>query len=328
MKGLPRVDILALNWNGCDDTLRGLRSLRDQSYGNFRIVVIDNGSIDGSPERLRAEAGISLIELPANLGYTGGNNYGMRHAFADGADYVWLFNNDATAEPDTLAMLVAAAEADSRIGLASPVIRPEDDPRGIQYSAGLFDLSVPTYLPGYSLEQGETWQAEHPDRIVLSGAAMLVSRSLYERIGDLDDRLFAYWEDVEYSIRSASNGFRNVMVSHASVLHASKTGIAAPEKVKPHYYYFMARNEILMWRRLCRGALLLKAVIWVLQKQLRQLELMPGYAAGVEAVLSGLWDGCRGIGGAYGPRRRMPQPFRYLLHRHPRACQPVLGLGR
>jgi GT2 family glycosyltransferase len=314
----PLVYIVILNWNGHEDTLRCVASLDQQDYPNFRILVIDNGSTDRSVEVLRGlGTRVLLAELPANLGYTGGNNRGMRQAFDLGADYVWLFNNDAVAEPDTLSSLIAVCEADPRIGLASPLVREADDHDAIQFGCGLFDLTTPAYTPTYDLEQARQWQTEYPDRIALVGTAMLVRRVVYEKIGVLDDRIFAYWEDIDYSIRSALAGFLNVMVFATSIFHPSKSTIDSPAEVRPHYYYFMTRNEILMWRTFCPRLLVLKAAVWVFRRQLRQIQRMPGNAAGLDAVLAGLWDGCWGIGGGYDPKRHMPWPLRQTLGKYP-----------
>jgi GT2 family glycosyltransferase len=260
---------------------------------------------------------VSLIEIPENLGYTGGNNHAMREAFNRGADYVWLFNNDAVAEPDTLSRLIEACEANPRIGLASPLVREEEDHESVQFACGLFDLTTPTYTPSYALEEGRDWQAKYPDRIALVGTAMLVRRTVFETIGVLDDRIFAYWEDIDYSIRSALAGFLNVMVFETSIFHPSKSTITSPNDVRPHYYYFMTRNEILMWRTFCSRLQVLKGALWVLRRQLQQIQRMPNNAAGLDAVLAGFWDGCWGIGGRYNPGRRMPFPLRQLLGRYP-----------
>src|SRR5271165_5426418 len=109
----PMVYIIVLNWNGYRDTLRCLVALEQQHYPNYRIMILDNGSTDDSVAML-GDLGdrVCLIKNPDNLGYTGGNNRAMREAFGRGADYVWLFNNDAVAEPDTLAAMIAACEAD------------------------------------------------------------------------------------------------------------------------------------------------------------------------------------------------------------------------
>jgi GT2 family glycosyltransferase len=313
----PSVYIIILNWNGHQDTLNCLASLEQQRFTNYRILIVDNGSTDNSVDVLRGLGDrVILIENPTNVGYTGGNNLAMREAFDRGADYVWLFNNDAVAELDTLVRMIDACEADAGIGLASPLIREEDDK--IQFSGRMIDLTMPAETLARDVAQGRKWQAEYPERMALTGTAMLVRRAVYEKIGGFDDRLFAYWEDTDYSIRGVRAGFRNVVVFDAAIFHPSKPTIVAPGDVEPHFYYFMARNEILLWRKFCSRLRFMRSIVWTLRQRLVMIERMPDNTAGLEAVLAGLWDGWRGIGGRYDPDRRMPFPFRTLLGRHPR----------
>ncbi|MBU6498726.1 MAG: glycosyltransferase family 2 protein [Rhodospirillales bacterium] len=189
----PLVQVIVLNWNGYADTLRCVASLEQQTYPNFRILVVDNGSTDQSLPALAALGErVRLIRLPENLGYTGGNNVGLRHAFADGAEFAWLFNNDALAEPDVLAKLVAACEADSAIGLAGPAVLESADPGADRTGCGRADLDIPTYGHARDAEQARDWALQCPDRMTVHGTALLVRRQLYEAIGGLDDTLFAY----------------------------------------------------------------------------------------------------------------------------------------
>ena len=322
----PLVIIIVLNWNGHADTIRCVASLERQTYPNRQILVIDNGSTDGSLVALRALGDrIILVENPTNDGFTGGNNRAMARAFADGAAYVWLFNNDATVDEDALACMVARCEADPRVGMISPLVREEDDPEKIQFAGGIFDLAVPVYTPCYDIATGRDWQERMPERMVLHGTALLIRRSLYEAVGGLDDDFFAYWEDIEYSVRSARAGFHNVTAFETSICHGSKATGSAPETVKPHYYYYVTRNELLMWHKLTPGRRYLKALVWILARSLEQAARMPGYRAGIDAVMAGLWDGWRGVSGRHDPTRRMPQPLRWLLGQHPRVVLKVLG---
>lgn len=314
----PLVQIIVLNWNGADDTLRCVASLEQQTYPRFQIAVVDNGSTDDSWQALSGLGDhIHLVRLDQNLGYTGGNNAAMADAFAAGADYVWLFNNDAEADPDSLRRLIARCEADSSIGLASPLVLEASDRTSVQLGCGLFDLTTPSFVPTYDIAQAREWHEKYPDRIVLHGTALLIRRALYDRIGGLDDLFFAYWEDIDYSIRSAQAGFRNVAVLETAIYHGSKQTREAPESIKPHYYYFYSRNELLMWRKFATGRKFLRAALWILQRQMRQIARMPANTAGIDAVLSGLWHGWRNIGGSYNPTRKMPRLLRQALARNP-----------
>ena len=108
---------------------------------------------------------------------------------------------------------------DPRIGLTSPLVREKENHDAVQFACGLFDLDTPAYTPCYEVEQARGWQMKFPERIALVGTAMLVRRTLYEKIGGLDDRIFAYWEDIDYSIRSALAGFNVVVFDLSSTIH-------------------------------------------------------------------------------------------------------------
>lgn len=305
----PLVYIIVLNWNSGEDTLRCLASLELQTYPNFRLLVVDNGSTDGSVAVLRGlGARATLIASETNRGYTGGNNLGIARALAEGAAYIWLLNNDALVTPDTLARLIAVAEVDPGIGLLSPLVYDDQDRAVVQFAGGRFDLNAPSYTPTEDVTDGQSWQAADPRRMALWGTAMLVRRALVEKIGLLDDRIFAYWEDIDYSIRSALAGFRNVMVFDAVIFHGVKPTIRSLEDVKPYYWYFMTRNEFLMWRKFCPLKKYLRAALWTILRQSRQIENMKESPAHVNAVLAGLWDGLLGKGGPYQPSRTLA-PF-------------------
>src|ERR1700687_3161007 len=98
----PSVWVVILNWNGLTDTLACLASLRRLQYTAHRVVVVENGSTDGSIDAIRRDSandGIEIIDAKSNLGYAGGNNLGIRHALERGADFILVLNNDTTADP-------------------------------------------------------------------------------------------------------------------------------------------------------------------------------------------------------------------------------------
>lgn len=303
----PLVNVIVLNWNNHQETARCVASVLRQTYPAFKILIVDNGSTDGSASVLREQMPqIELIALDSNTGYTGGNNIGMARAFAAGADYVWLLNSDAMAAPNTLAALVAAAEAGPGIGMASPVLRERLDDPDITFACGHFGFQPPSTEHTADIRLAGRWLEERPQRVVLSGAALLIRRALWEKIGGLDERLFAYWEDFDYSVRSIAAGFTNIVVLDVSVEHQSKPTSTAPKTIKPHVYYYVARNEILFWMKHVRGMSLLKSIWWHVQRQRRLIRTMRGYQAGIEAIIAGLWDGCRGV---HGQRPSSPMPW-------------------
>src|ERR1700687_2965029 len=106
----PRVAVVLLHWNGTDDTVECLSSLRLSDYPRCEVVVVDNGSRPSPRPRIVAEfPSVTYLETPINLGYAGGNNVGMRYALVRGHDYVFVLNNDTIVERDMLRRAVSAA---------------------------------------------------------------------------------------------------------------------------------------------------------------------------------------------------------------------------
>jgi hypothetical protein len=322
----PPIHVIILNWNGTADTLSCVDSVLQQDRENVRIVVVDNGSEPDSLAPLLAPGRpFHLIRNETNLGFAGGCNVGMRHAIAEGAAYMWLLNSDALAQPGTLNALVACAARDSRIGLVTPLMRDIEPPHALMPFCGVFDPIALTYDYTSDLDTAEAWRTRHGDRLTLMGTALLVTRSLFEAIGGLDEDLFAYWEDTDYSIRANAAGFTCRVASDATIFHPVKHAYGTPGSLRPHYYYYMTRNEILLLRKHGRGVNKLKALRWRLLQQLQILERLEHDGGARTAVLAGLWDGWIGHTGAYDPTRAMPRPWRDLLARHPRMIRRLIG---
>lgn len=324
MKGLsrpPQVATLVLNWNDGAATRRCVHSAAMTAYPNQRLYVFDNGASARTQAELSGLAAVAtMLQSPVNLGYTGGNNAAIRQALADGAELVWLLNNDATVAPDVLPSLVDLMAGDPRAGLASPLICAEEHPDTCQFAGAIrdfrFNLATPTTDP----ETGRDWQARFPDRFLVWGTAMLLRRSLIERIGLLDDRLFAYHEDIDYSLRSLRAGFANRLDFASRVAHQTKPDIPAP-----HVYYLKTRNELLVWNKHDRSAWL-RSRLYVANRVAGWLELLRQHEPQLDAALAGLWDGLRGVCGPYDPARRMPRRLAATLKAHPAFVGKVFDL--
>lgn len=301
----PLVYVVVLNWRDSAATFACLEALGSSTWPNLRVVVVDNASTDGSADTLATMDTIDLVRNPVNLGFTGGVNTGLRHALSRGADYIWLLNSDATVAPDTLSLLVAAAEADPSIGLVSPVFHDPDDPARVEVLLARFDPLARYASQTTDPAEAAVWLRDHPDQVVLLGTALLVRRALAESIGGLDERFFAYVEDVDYSLRAIAAGFRNVAVPEAVVGHRFKAPLEDPSGVPPYLHYYITRNYLLLWHKL-PGSLWRKGTWWFLLRCFAGLKRLRDDRVGRDALLAGLWDGLRNIGGPYDPARRMP----------------------
>jgi hypothetical protein len=241
---IARVTIIILNWNGCHDTLACLQSLAGLDYPAYEVIVIDNGSTDNSVAVIRATfPQVTLVEAGENLGFVGGNNLGLEQACKMGSDYALLLNNDTEVAPAFLRKLVDAAEADPTAGAASPIIYYFDTPKVIWSAGGEVDWRHGhTRLVG----MGETddGQFDGKPRPVgfITGCAFLIKMPVYEQVGGLDPRFFAYYEDNEWCLRIHRAGYRILFVPQAKVWHKISPLV---RESSPQVHYYMTRNRLL-----------------------------------------------------------------------------------
>jgi GT2 family glycosyltransferase len=280
---------VVLNWNGGDDTLAALASLK-----GIQTICIDNGSTDGS-DRLVEERfpSVELIRTGANLGFAGGNNVGIRRALGLGADWVLLLNNDAAAEPGLAEALNSAARARPDAGLLACKVLAEDG-QSVQYAGARFNKWL-----GYSGRVRTDGTDELRDVARADGAALAVSRAAVEQAGLLDEQLFAYVEDVEWSLRIRRAGFAVVFVPDARARH--KGSAATGGRASTTNLYYSARNTIVVSERhapLPRGLRGLRRGV-VVGAHLAQAATHPSRGAAARAVLAG-WRDARA--GRLGPR--------------------------
>lgn len=246
----PLVSIVTLNWNQAEVTCALLDTLRDVTYPNLEVIVVDNGSRPEDAALLRERhPWIRLIENGRNEGFTGGNNVGIQ---ASRGDYVLLLNNDTEVPAGFLEPLIEAMENDPAIGIASPKIRFHYAPDTIQY-AGCDAINRYTgrgRLTGFG--QIDRGQHDRSGRTELAhGAAMLIRRSVFERIGLLSDLFFIYYEEFDFTERTRRAGFEVQYVAESLVMHKESVTVGKENAFKT---YYMTRNRLLFLRRNLFGA--------------------------------------------------------------------------
>jgi len=240
------VWIVVLNWNGLTDTLACVHSLRALRYPTHRIVVVDNGSTDGSAAALRAEASdrsVELIESATNLGYAGGNNLGIRHALEHGAEFVLVLNNDTTVHPALLDELVAAADRNPRVGCFGPWILYMHDPERLWCTSSQWASADSAFTaPGKGRLAAELSQTQTSTEYVC-GAALFFRAEVAGKIGLFDERFFLVYEDSDWGFRARRAGFECMTVPSARVWH--KVGTSFGSEASPLRTYFSVRNKLL-----------------------------------------------------------------------------------
>ena len=241
----PRVSIIIVNWNGCHHLAECLDSLAVQSYRDFEVVLVDNGSHDGSVAFVQAGyAAVKVVPLVENTGFAQGNNLGF--AVAQG-EYLVTLNNDTRTEPGWLAALVAAADADPRIGMVASRIGSYADPDRLD-SIGVALCRDGMSRAAYSQQRFSTLNLSGVIDILLpSACAALYRRTMLDEIGGFDEDFFAYCEDTDLGLRGRLAGWRAVAALDAVVLHKySQTGGAiSPFKlrlVERNHYWVAIKN--------------------------------------------------------------------------------------
>ena len=198
-----------------------LDSLKLMTYPNFKIVVVDNGSIDGSQMVVRTMyPEVTLIENGKNLGFMEGSNVGLRYALAEKADWTLLLNNDISVDPNMLTELMNAALAEPKTGIVAPKIYYFSEPNKFWYAGGKINF-VTGIISHRGLRQEDHGQyntTEETDYV--TGCAILIKREVMERIGLLDP-IFSpmYSEDADFSIRARRAGYKLLYAPRAIMWH-------------------------------------------------------------------------------------------------------------
>jgi len=240
---------VVVNWNGGDDCLSCVDSLLEQGLGAQRIVLVDNASTDGSPERVAERwPDVVLLRQGENLGYGDGTNVGLRWALGAGARRLLLVNNDLVfAGSDSVARLAALLDSDPGIGVVGPRIVYRDEPERIWAAGGRMtwrrNLSN---LLGHRRPDGPRWSVRR-DVDYVPGCALLVRRDVLERVGLLEGDYFAYHEDVEFCLQVRAAGWRVVVEGEVLALHGAHASTGGG--YNPRRKYMMGVNTVRFLRR-------------------------------------------------------------------------------
>ena len=308
------VGIVVLSWNRRERVLDCIARLERLEGVAITIIVVDNASSDGSVEAISSRFPATvLLAQRVNSGFVGGVNAGLSEAKRLGLTFAWLLNDDTTVEDDVLTNLMAFAHANPRFSIFSPVIRDNDSEKKLQFVNGAVDWRRNRLYDNLSAERFDQLLSSG-STAVLIGTALLINMKVIEKLVGFEKEFFAYWEDIDFCVRCAKEGFLSSVVLSATVFHDSPKRTMRP----PHYFYYMLRNESLFWTRHAhRGARgwsrqwLAKALYFVAEN--REL----GQIDNVQACVDGVWDGLHRTGGPRNLARPSPRWFGRWMRFHP-----------
>lgn len=297
------IAVVIVNWNGRSLLSACLTSVFNQTTPPGLVIVVDNGSTDGSVSYLRTHwPRATVLETEANLGFSGGNNRGISAALAAGSDYILLLNNDAELRPGALEHLRSALQQGGPgEWAAAPKILYRRDPGVIWSAGGRFD-----WWRGVSVDRGtnepDQGQYDRAEAVEFANACCLLVRSrAFHHLGLLDEEYFLYFEDADFAARLSRAGGRIVYEPAACVLHdvfgSSRGAPARPSQVALYYstrnrWQFIAKNAPDPVRRVVAHS------FTVLSRLIRMAQAVAQGRVGDALVVGrGLWD-------AYVRRRR------------------------
>lgn len=260
-----RVAIIIVNWNGKRDTLRCLQSLCKESYRNKEIIIVDNGSLDGSVEAIRETyPSYTVIAEPKNLGFAAGNNKGIKQALDRGAKAVLLLNNDTTVAANLISSFLSTAICYPNAILGAKIYQMHN-PTKLDHLGGNWNSATGNFdLIG----KGES-ALRYRVPITMDyacGCAIFIPSRILRRVGWLDADYFLYWEDSDFCFRARRLGHETRLCPHAAVWHIGSSSTTT-HSIQTIYFWWRNRlrwidknlprgERIRLWRKiLCKEIL-------------------------------------------------------------------------
>jgi len=238
----PIVTSIIINSGHQTDILECLASLFRGSYPNNKVIVLDYHLANESLNAIREiYPDVQVVELEKNLGYAGNNNVGIDIALEQGAEWIFILNDDVVLDPGCLTELMAIGENDPEIGVVGPLVYHHDEPNVIQSAGGLLgNYWQSQHLGKNELDHGQYIDPHHVEWI--SGCAIMVRGKAIELAGMLDQNYFMYWEETEWCIRIRRVGWKVMHVPQAKIWHK---GVRRNYQPTPSFTYYGTRNHLL-----------------------------------------------------------------------------------
>lgn len=277
------VYIVVLNWNGWKDTISCIESLMDLNFHSYKIIVCDNNSSDNSIEEIKSwyyknkntysylkdselkffedskelnysspvNRAIYLIQTGSNLGFSGGNNVGIKFALKQpDLEYIWLLNNDTEVEALALSFMVERMNQDSKIGLCGSKLIYDHDRRVIQGIGGIYNPWLCTskhYKEGEpkDIELDQTECESVIDYVI--GASMLIKKEVFLNVGLLSEDYFLYYEELDYTFRLRRAGYKIGLALNSVVYHKEGASTKKSKGVVSDFYF--VKNKLTLTKK-------------------------------------------------------------------------------
>ena len=246
----PLLTIIVLTWNNFEDTAECLHSLRELNYSRYNVVLVDNGSTDGSIERLHSIfPEVKIIKNGENLGYAGGNNIGIEYALSKDVDYIILLNNDTIVDVNLATELIQASNEIKNLGILGCVNYYYNDRKKIQFSGGIFNWKTGDIIDTtrHKINDGQFQLLKEVDTV--AGSCLFFPTTVIKTVGLFDNRYFLTFEESDLCCRVKKAGYKVYTYMGAGIWHkVSVSGQAQTEGLNILKYYAV-RNRFLFLMR-------------------------------------------------------------------------------
>lgn len=255
----PKVSIIILNYNSWEDTIECIESIKDITYPNYSIIIVDNKSCDDSVINLKERfPSLKIIESNKNLGYASGNNIGIEYALKDNSEYICILNNDAIVDKNFLEPLINIFDTCNDVAAVGPCICCYNDRDKIQAMGANINLYTGLAQARAKGREYVNFKNKIQDVDYLGGACFLVKSEIFIKIGNIPENYFLFYEETEFCLKIKRANYRLLCVGESRVYHK---GSATISKFKGLSYFFLNRNRVVFERR---NANLFKRIIFYL----------------------------------------------------------------
>lgn len=307
--GHPRVALLVLNYNGLEDTITCLESLKQINYPSLSTILVDNGSsIDPTEQALSTCPGLIVHKTGTNLGYAGGNNRGFELARSHGAEFVLVLNNDTVVDPGIVDELLNAFATDPTLGIVGPVVNFMEEPEVVMTDGVRFNPPGGEFFERQAIPiDPESSRPTITD--IVNGCCLMIKSAVLDTVGYFDESFFIVHEESDLCLRADRAGFRCAVLGKSLVWHKGSSSF--DRSGRQFQRYFDTRNLFFLLKRHAghiRGSRTFPKTLWSYSRYVSyryEAELEADKPGAARAVAEGLGDALLGRTGPYVARTRV-----------------------
>ena len=251
MNAYKKIAVIIINWKKYDLTLNCIDSVLKSSYKNFKIILIDNESQNSFPDEINKSEKIQIIKNENNEGFSKANNQGIKYSIKNGFDYILLLNNDTLIKNDLIDSLIQQSSTLNQ-KIIQPLILNYDGSK-IWNAGGKINNFFGTFQ---ILEKGKGFKNFKKNRTYtdwFTGCCVLIKSEIFNHVGYFDERFFAYYEDIDYSIRLKKMGYSIALMTSSYLQHYESASSKSMNKIEgnlsPYVHYLNIRNHILLLKK-------------------------------------------------------------------------------